>query len=618
MNFKRLFALVSLSLLFACSSTPIKVIEFSEFAEIEKGDSVRISWKFENADKVKIKNSEATFNAWDSVFVTPKKSEDFKIYAYQDEGDSVAVISSVKVVDREQEPIPGYKSEFEEKLATSYEMSDYLNGTLTATKLTSPHSLKITRALYPNENEKCILRAVILDEYGNYLSGYSKIKGDINWSAQNTCESEKNYLDALNFEEIALDDSVSLDVAVTFDLSAASKQNQNIAKQIKSFVKYLSGDDNFTFSAHNQNFLQMFALSPKDKALWELENMELNRPNGLNCLYKASYLTLDRLSDGYNEKKICVAIIFNSDNASIVYSANDVAKLSRHINAPVYIIGVGDAIESYNLKYLTNITGGKFYHIFENEISDLKNILLEIYFSQKAYYELKFPFTDAVSECGKIKTKLTFQNYDVSVSDSYSIITRPETQYVSYQALASFDYRDAEINETYYPTLKSLAKVLRDNEDAKVELIGHSGKEGDAEECLYLSEKRAESVKRKLIGFGAKTNQIKTKGMGSRKPLYYFGNKNWQQRYNRRVEVRWLDPSLKPYEISAAVYETEEMALNAVEYWEKNGYKAYYERYIINEAPKYQVKIWGFGAKKDAVEIAKKLRNEYNGKFVVE
>jgi len=38
---------------------------------------------------------------------------------------------------------------------------------------------------------------------------------------------------------------------------------------------------------------------------------------------------------------------------------------------------------------------------------------------------------------------------------------------------------------------------------------------------------------------------------------------------NRRVECRWIDPSLLPYEIRAEKVNTEQEALSMIEKWEK-------------------------------------------------
>jgi hypothetical protein len=92
----------------------------------------------------------------------------------------------------------------------------------------------------------------------------------------------------------------------------------------------------------------------------------------------------------------------------------------------------------------------------------------------------------------------------------------------------------------------------------------------------------------------------------------------WQQYYNRRVEVRWLDPDLLPYEIIAQTSDSETEALKNVEKWEFHGYNAYYERYLENHSPVYRVKIWGFPTLEEAEASANKIQTIYNTKCIVQ
>ena len=189
---------------------------------------------------------------------------------------------------------------------------------------------------------------------------------------------------------------------------------------------------------------------------------------------------------------------------------------------------------------------------------------------------------------------------------------------MEYQALASFDYKDTYLKDEFEPILSSLAEVLKDNPDSKIQLVGHSSIEGNNKVNLSLSERRADVIKNHLVALGASPTQIKTKAVGASQPIYYLQTSPWQQQYNRRVEVRWLDPSILPFEIIADVTYSEDEAMVKVEEWEDRGYRVYYDRYLKNYTPNYRVKLWGYSTEDEATSTAQKLGKKYKKEFVVE
>jgi len=117
---------------------------------------------------------------------------------------------------------------------------------------------------------------------------------------------------------------------------------------------------------------------------------------------------------------------------------------------------------------------------------------------------------------------------------------------------------------------------------------------------------------------GIAPNRILNKGIGYTKPLYFNSKLPWQDGFNRRVEIRWLEPDKYPFEIFAEKTETEIEAEAKASQWKKRGYKAYYERYIEKSEPVYKVKLWGFTSKAQAEDEVKKLEKKYKMKFAIE
>ena len=99
-----------------------------------------------------------------------------------------------------------------------------------------------------------------------------------------------------------------------------------------------------------------------------------------------------------------------------------------------------------------------------------------------------------------------------------------------------FDVNSDKIKPESYGTLKEIAKVLSDNADVKVRIIGHTDNDGSDESNLDLSKRRAASVKSSLTSeFGIDAARMETDGKGESEPAV-DNNSPEGKANNRRVE----------------------------------------------------------------------------------
>lgn len=145
-----------------------------------------------------------------------------------------------------------------------------------------------------------------------------------------------------------------------------------------------------------------------------------------------------------------------------------------------------------------------------------------------------------------------------------------------------------------------------------VELIGTAGIGEQYYSPSKLSLDRANAVRTRLISNGVPPNQISAKGIGISKPIYTEENDEISSLFNRRVEIRWIMPELLPYTIVVDTVASEELAEKQVEFWERQGFRAYYDRLYLNNALQYKIVLWGYAyieeAKKDAAKISKRYK----------
>jgi len=91
------------------------------------------------------------------------------------------------------------------------------------------------------------------------------------------------------------------------------------------------------------------------------------------------------------------------------------------------------------------------------------------------------------------------------------------------------------IVKTSYPILNQIATVLKDNPTYLIEVRGHTDNVGNAKLNLILSQKRAEAVRKYLIGKGVDEKRMMANGYGDTIPVSTNATPAGRA-LNRRVE----------------------------------------------------------------------------------
>ncbi len=88
--------------------------------------------------------------------------------------------------------------------------------------------------------------------------------------------------------------------------------------------------------------------------------------------------------------------------------------------------------------------------------------------------------------------------------------------------------------------LERLMKLLRDNPDMRIEILGHTDDKGGVDYNLKLSNERARSVVDYLVKRGITSNRLRFKGYGKSSPIATNSTEEGRAK-NRRVEFKILD-----------------------------------------------------------------------------
>ena len=132
---------------------------------------------------------------------------------------------------------------------------------------------------------------------------------------------------------------------------------------------------------------------------------------------------------------------------------------------------------------------------------------------------------------------------DVEV-DYYGCPLPPPTKSAEVSDVGTWIYKDitfasgkSDIRPSSYPVLAEIADVLKVNPGLRVEIQGHTDSRGSIALNMRLSEERAQSVRRYLLGKGVDADQMTAKGYGPGRPIATNDTAEGRAR-NRRVELK--------------------------------------------------------------------------------
>lgn len=112
----------------------------------------------------------------------------------------------------------------------------------------------------------------------------------------------------------------------------------------------------------------------------------------------------------------------------------------------------------------------------------------------------------------------------------------PNTLFENYSVY--FDLDEYTVQERYLPIIKQHAEFLIKHPDHFVFIEGHTDERGGAEYNLALGQKRSTAVKKLLILYGVKEQQLEAYSYGKEKPKALGSNEEaWSQ--NRRVDLHY-------------------------------------------------------------------------------
>ena len=234
------------------------------------------------------------------------------------------------------------------------------------------------------------------DENGNPII-LSSFDGKIKEGIANGAQIERTIR---NIERLEGNQGLSIDIVA--DKSGSMEYDlptmQSIMSDFVRSLDYSVGDRAEILSFDSYVMYMCTYTKEVDLLLNGISNMT---PYGETALYDALITGIGNAGSRAGARCV-IGFTDGMDNMS-VYTPEDVIRLAKEMEVPVYLIGTGGA-DSSTLNYIANSTGGYYWDVYN--ITDISSILSMIYRDQKDLYCIRYesdpgadPYSSRVVDC---------------------------------------------------------------------------------------------------------------------------------------------------------------------------------------------------------------------------
>jgi hypothetical protein len=461
------------------------------------------------------------------------------------------------------------------------------------------------------------VEALALDANGNALAA-SQLGGS--WSVAAGCrgdvlkEGTQPIIEQMQWTTM----TPASQVAVFVDHSLTSEGvAPDILRSLRNVLPSVMGRDSVSVTVFDHDMLQISAAAPTYEAADRCSGDSLGAPTGIPAVYTAMMSGLRILGDKSAESKALIIITASNDMASLTYTSSDIVRRAKEAGAAIHVVKVGTAAQGYVYRYISASTGGRLYTIEIEDAADAAQIVREIMYGMKEHLEIFVPMRRQEGTCDDLLLRVKYVDGAVELADTILIPIRERSFRTTRAVVAAFeDTTDRGLRE-FYPILAVLAEDLMSDSTKRLQLVGHVSTDvkGDGTE---RGMERAGFVRDFLMGYGVRSEQIAVRSDGKRKPMYYLQLDGTQRLLNNRVEAYYLLPDDLPFTIIVDQVDSEEQAESQVNTWTSRGYKAYFDVVVDKRTPSYQIKLWGYKTRTEALDATAVLKRKYNATTSVE
>ncbi len=459
--------------------------------------------------------------------------------------------------------------------------------------------------------------AIMLDANGNAL-GAELLRGS--WSVDVGCRGDvlKQGAQPIVEQMIWTAASEPVNAAVFVDHSLTSNgMAPEVIRELRNVLPSVIGKDSVSVTVFDHTMLQLSGAAPVYEAAERCVADSLGDAKGVAAVYTTMMSGIRSLADRASSTKMLVMITASNDMASLMVTSADIVRKAKEAGVTIHVIKVGTSAQGYVYRYLSSSTGGRLYQVESSQVADAAHIVRELLYAAKQHLEIFIPMRRQEQTCDDILLRLRYSDGVNELADTMMYPIRERSFRTPRAVVATFADSTERGLQDYYPILAMLAEDLMTDSTKRLQLVGHVS--GDIkDDGLERGLERAGWVRDFLIGYGVKGEQIAVRSDGKRKPMYYLQLDATQRSLNNRVEAYYLLPGDLPYTIIVDNVASEEKAEASVNTWTSRGYKAYFDVAVEKRTPVYQVKLWGYATRGDALDAVAGIKKKHNINCVVE
>ncbi|WP_069999271.1 YARHG domain-containing protein [Cellulosilyticum sp. I15G10I2] len=233
-------------------------------------------------------------------------------------------------------------------------------------------------------------------------------------------EGDAGYIKKQINKAVQLNEVEGVNISMVADVSGSMQGEplffaKNIIKDFISSIQFNIGDKVSLISFADHVHSDIPFTSDDREVMRAVNSMQIG---DRTALYDALYVAINQTAIQSGAKCI-IAFTDGQDNASLC-TPQIVAELAMRYNIPLFIIGVGAGMDTDNLQYIADHTGGFYRNI--NSINSMQDIYLAIYRQQKELYLLEYETTTAKDMIVQRNIYINYLNHDIGARSEYAYI----------------------------------------------------------------------------------------------------------------------------------------------------------------------------------------------------
>jgi len=189
------------------------------------------------------------------------------------------------------------------------------------------------------------------------------------------------------------------------------------------------------------------------------------------------------------------------------------------------------------IKVSENVEPSQNQSITTNETEDIKESKLEQ--AEEVIEEVEEKLEKPLITTDTRYKRVGSEKRIEELSKEAQLLQVKMTEYVKENPI-TFKRASNNIVKSSDKTIRKIVTALKEFPNMKIEVAGHTDAAGAAKLNQTISEKRAISVKQRLISYGIDKNRIKARGYGESIPLVK-NSPNGYSKINRRVEFNIVE-----------------------------------------------------------------------------